>query len=70
MKEKVVSTEQESQYGFKPLDSHVSEKRLDLNDLIKRSKEIRKNEKKNNLFIFSAAILIVAIFAFIINFSA
>ena len=70
MKEKILTSDHEDQYGFKPLSDNVSEKRLDLNDLIKRSKEIKRNEKKNNFFIFLAAILIIWVFGFIISFSA
>ena len=39
------------QYGYKSFQ--INEKRLDLNDLIKRAKDEKKNDKKFNLLIFS-----------------
>ena len=70
MKEKILTSDHEDQYGFRPLSDNVSEKRLDLNDLIKRSKEIKRSEKRNNFFIFLVVLLIVGAFGFIISFSA
>ena len=43
----------------------TSGKRLDLNDLLKRAKEKKINDKKNNIAIFSGA-LIAVIFLLII----
>ena len=70
MKDKILTSDHEDQYGFRPLSDNVSEKRLDLNDLIKRSKEIKRSEKRNNFFIFLIVLLIVGAFGFIISFSA
>ena len=70
MKDKILASDHEDQYGFRPLSDNVSEKRLDLNDLIKRSKEIKRSEKRNNFFIFLVVLLIVGAFGFIISFSA
>ena len=72
MKEKILTNDQKDkdEYGFRPLTENVSKKRLDLNDLIKRSKEVKKIEKRNNFFIFFTAALIIGIFGFIITFSA
>tara|TARA_B100000809_G_C14809281_1_gene413220 strand:- start:140 stop:364 length:225 start_codon:yes stop_codon:yes gene_type:complete len=47
------------------IGSSTSSKRLDLNDLLKRAKEKKIQDKKNNIAIFSGA-LIAVIFLLII----
>ena len=45
----------DKQYNFgRPLDEPLR-KRLDLNDLLQRAKTQKKNDKKNNILIFSGA---------------
>ena len=65
-----ISSESENsdEYGFRPLIKNTEKtKRLDLNDLLKRAKEARKNDKKNSLLIFSGAAVVVGAFLLILN---
>ena len=50
------------QYHVSDLLNSSSKKRLDLNDLLKRVKERKKNEKKINLLIYSGAASMLAVF--------
>ena len=45
------------QYGFRPLERE--EKRLDLNDLLRRAKSQKKDDRKFNLQIFFGAVIVV-----------
>ena len=47
------------QYGFRPYKS--KKKKLDLNDLLQRVKSQRKDDKKNNLLIFSVTACVAAV---------
>ena len=47
--------------------SRAAEKRLDLNDLIKRAKTEAKNDKKFNLLIFSGAASVVVVFFILLS---
>ena len=53
------------QYGYKSFQ--INEKRLDLNDLIKRAKDEKKNDKKFNLLIFSGASTVVLVFFLLLS---
>ena len=53
------------EYGYKSLESE--EKRLDLNDLLKRAKDQEKNDRKLNLLIYAGVALIVAVFLLILS---
>ena len=53
-------------YGFKPL-LETSKKRLDLNNLLMRVKEEEKRSKKQNLFIFSGATVVVLVFLMLLS---
>ena len=53
------------QYGHKSFQ--INEKRLDLNDLIKRAKDEKKNDKKFNLLIFSGAASVVIVFYLLLS---
>ena len=44
-----------------------NEKRQDLNDLIKRAKDEKKNDKKFNLLIFSGAASVVIVFYLLLS---
>ena len=48
-------------YDFKPL-LETSRKRLDLNNLLMRVKEEKKRSKKQNLFIFTGATVVILVF--------
>ena len=69
MREKVNRVEhEEEQYRFgKPDDSSMSEKRLDLNDLLKRAKDQEKNDKKLNLLIYAGAASVIVVFVLILS---
>ena len=69
MREKVNRVgHEEGQYRFgKPDDSSMSEKRLDLNDLIDRAKAEEKNDKKFNLLIFLGAASVVLVFFILLS---
>ena len=57
--------EKNKDINISKIDRSTSGKRLDLNDLLKRAKEKKINDKKNNIAIFSGA-LIAVIFLLII----
>ena len=57
--------EKNKDINISKIGSSTSGKRLDLNDLLKRAKEKKINDKKNNIAIFSGA-LIAVIFLLII----
>ena len=59
---------EEEQYRFgKPDDSSMSEKRLDLNDLLKRAKDQKKNDKKLNLLIYVGVASVIVVFVLIFS---
>ena len=57
MREKAnqVRYEEDQYHAGESYDSSMSEKRLDLNDLLKRAKDQEKNDKKLNLLIYAGA---------------
>ena len=57
--------EKNKDINISKIGSSTSSKRLDLNDLLKRAKEKKIHDKKNNIAIFSGA-LIAVIFLLII----
>tara|TARA_B100000686_G_scaffold168697_1_gene176024 strand:- start:209 stop:442 length:234 start_codon:yes stop_codon:yes gene_type:complete len=57
----------EEQYSTDNFVSSSSKKRLDLNDLLKRAKDQKKNDKKLNILIFSGAASLVAVFIVLLN---
>ena len=48
-------------------NASVSKKRLDLNDLLRRAKDQKKNDKKFNLLIYSGAASVIVVFILILN---
>ena len=64
MREKVSQASyDEEQYRIdRQHNSSSISKRLDLNDLLKRAKEQKKNDIKTNLFIYTGAALVLAVF--------
>ena len=59
---------EEKNYDFDRYSkSFESEKRLDLNDLLKRIKDKKKNDKRINLMVFSGAATAVAVFLIILS---
>ena len=68
MGDKTYSENTGDKYGYKLLSDESSNKRLDLNDLLERAKTQKKTEKRNNLLIFSVAIVVVTVVFFILNF--
>ena len=69
MREKVnqVGYEEEQYHSSKSYDSSMSEKRLDLNDLLKRVKDREKNDKRLNLLIFAGTLSVIVVFVLILN---
>ena len=58
-----VEYDDEEQYHASDFLNSSSKKRLDLNDLLKRAKDQKNNDKKINLLIFSgAASLVLVVF--------
>ena len=51
----------EEQYHASDFLNSSSKKRLDLNDLLKRVKDQKKNDKKLNLLIYSGAASVLAV---------
>ena len=59
---------EEEQYSFvKPDNSSTSKKRLDLNDLLKRAKDQKKNDRKLNLLIYAGAVFVIVFFVLIFS---
>ena len=59
---------EEEQYRFvKPGDSSMLQKRLDLNDLLKRAKDQEKNDKKLNLLIYAGVASVIVVFVLILS---
>ena len=54
------------EYGYKPLLDN-KEKRLDLNDLLRRLADEKNRNKKVNLLIFSGATSVVLVFFLLIS---
>ena len=69
MREKVnqVGYEEEQYHSSKSYDSLMSEKRLDLNDLLKRAKNQEKYDKKINLLIYAGAASVIVVFVLILS---
>ena len=70
MREKVgqIKSDKE-QYNFNlSLDEFASKKRLDLNDLLERAKNQKKNDRKHNFLIFFYATLIIALVYLLVSF--
>ena len=58
---------EEEQYHANDFLNSSSKKRLDLNDLLQRVKDQKKNDKKLNLLIYSGAASVVAVFILLIS---
>ena len=56
----------EVRYDYRPLSDNA-EKRLDLNDLLKRAKDQEKNDKKLNLLIYAGAASVIVVFVLILS---
>ena len=54
-------------YGYRPL-LDTTEKRLDLNNLLRRIKDEEKKSKKLNLLIFSGMISVILVFFLLLSF--
>ena len=54
-------------FGYKPL-LDTTEKRLDLNNLLRRIKDEEKKNKKLNLLIFSEMISVILVFFLLLSF--
>ena len=69
MREKINQTgyEEEQYRVSESYDSSMSEKRLDLNDLLKRAKDQEKNDKRLNLLIYAGALSVIVVFVLILN---
>jgi len=69
MREKVnqVGYKEEQYHVRESYDSSMSEKRLDLNDLLKRAKDQEKNDKRLNLLIYAGALSVIVVFVLILS---
>ena len=69
MREKVnqVGYKEEQYHVRESYDSSMSEKRLDLNDLLKRAKDQEKNDKRLNLLIYAGALSVIVAFVLILS---
>ena len=69
MREKInqAGYEEEQYHVSESYDSSMSEKRLDLNVLLKRAKDQEKNDKRFNLLIYAGALSVIVVFVLIIN---
>ena len=66
-KAKQVGYEEDQYHHGKSYVSSMSEKKLDLNDLLKRVKDQEKNDKRINLLIYTGAFFVVVGFVLIFN---
>jgi len=67
MKSKIAQFEINNRYGFSsPVNRE--DKRLNLNDLLKRASEEKSKSKKLNMFIFLGTALSVILFFFLVSF--
>ena len=57
----------EKQYHASDFLNFSSKKRLDLNDLLKRAKDQKKNDKKINLLIYSGAASVIVAFILLLS---
>ena len=69
MREKInqAGYEEEQYHVSESYDSSMSEKRLDLNDLLKRAKDREKNDKRFNLLIYAGALSVIVAFVLILS---
>ena len=69
MREKInqAGYEEEQYHVSESHDSSMSEKRLDLNDLLKRAKAQEKNDKRLNLLIYAGALSVIAVLVLILS---
>ncbi len=69
MREKInrVGYEEDRYHVSKSYDSLMSEKRLDLNDLLKRAKVQEKKDKRLNLLIYAGVLSVIVVFVLILN---
>ena len=69
MREKAnqVGYEEEQYHVRESYDSSMSEKRLDLNDLLKRAKDQEKNDKRLNILIYAGALSVIVVFVLILG---
>ena len=59
--------DEEQYHAGELLHSSSSKKRLDLNDLLKRAKDQKKNDKKLNLLIYSGAASAIVVFVLLLS---
>ena len=60
--------EEEEHTSERPPETASITKRLDLNDLLKRIKDQRKNDKRTNFIILSSVVSVFLLFLLIISF--
>ena len=58
--------DRENRYHYSESDKKIGQ-RLDLNDLLKRAKIQRSNDKKTNLLIFSGAVTVAFVVILLLN---
>ncbi len=59
----------EDQYGYRTIENNsVINRRLDVNDLLRRAKEEKKIDKKTNFLILSSTLGLAAIVLLILSF--
>jgi len=57
----------EKQYHYGTSDYSTSKKRLDLNDLLQRVKNQKRDEKKSNLMIYAGVTIVILVFVSIFS---
>ena len=67
MRGRVGQLKPDDRYGYSSPADHI-EKKLDLNDLLKRVSEEKNKRKKMNILIFSGATFSVLMFFFLLSF--
>ena len=57
----------EDQYGYKAIKTGVIGARLNVNDLLRRAKEQKKNDKKTNLLVLGSTLALAFVILVILN---
>ena len=69
MRERANQVEYDDRHHYGEADYSTSKKRLDLNDLLQRAKNQKRDEKKSNLMIYAGVTAVILVFVSIISIS-
>ena len=67
MRERANQVEYDDRHHYGEADYSTSKKRLDLNDLLQRVKNEKRDEKKSNLMIYAGVTVVILVFVSIFS---